>query len=503
MTGGILAGVRVLDLSQGLAGPYCTMMLADHGADVIRIDSAADAPRPAGLNRNKKSVLLEPDTPEGKEAFLGLAATAHVVVESRAPGEMVRLGLGYDTLAQVNPALVYGAFPPHDDMQAGMMMAFGLIAALRQAEATGKGQFVDLANATPDAERWDTPAPLRFSQTPAPKIQAPPRIGADTDTYLSEMPPMPLSDADKRALRDAFGAFATGVTVVTTVQPDGTPRGFTANSFTSVSLDPPMVLICVAKSALSLPVFLDAPHFAVNVLAEEQTHVSGVFASRDTDKFEQVDWSAGTAGMPVLEGTLASIVCARDKAVDAGDHVILLGRVIDHQIGDSARPLGFFKGSYFSVGVEDDLVNAATRAGAVEIGALLVRGQQLLMTLEADGKLGLPKAPGKKPSLPALNAELEKLGMRPKLDFLYAIYQNSVTGLHGIYYHGTVAGLTPPGHRFINLIDIPLAKVEYPAERSMLSRFIDEFRHGSFGIYQGDETRGLVQPVTRPSPSQT
>lgn len=508
MTGGILAGVRVLDLSQGLAGPYCTMMLADHGADVIRIDNAADAPRPASLNRNKKSVLLNLDTPEGKEAFLGLVATAHVVVGSRAPDDMARLGLGYEVLARVNPALVYGSLPPREDAdndtQAGMMMAFGLIAALRQAEATGKGQVVDLAKDTaPEDDRWDVPAPLRFSRTPAPEIQAPPRIGADTDTYLSEMPPIPLSDADKRALRDAFGAFATGVTVVTTVQPDGTPRGFTANSFTSVSLDPPMVLICVAKSALSLPVFLDAPHFAVNVLAEEQTHVSGVFASRDTDKFEQVDWTAGTAGMPVLEGTLASIVCARDKAVDAGDHVILLGRVIDHQIGDSARPLGFFKGSYFSVGVEDDLVNAATRAGAVEIGALLVRGQQLLMTLEPDGKLGLPKAPGKKPSLPALNAELEKLGMRPKLDFLYAIYQNSVTGLHGIYYHGTVAGLTPPGHRFINLIDIPLAKVEYPAERSMLSRFIDEFRHGSFGIYQGDETRGLVQPVARPAPSQT
>lgn len=520
MTGGILAGVRVLDLTDRLSGPYCTMMLADHGADVIRVDTTRETPRPASLNRNKKSVLLALDTPEGKDALLGLAATAHVVVESLAPGEMARLGLGYEVLAQVNPALVYGAIPPRvepaedpgDDRHAGMMMAFGLIAALRQSEATGKGQVVDLAGDTlqasdattgPEGERWDIPAPLRFSQNPAPEIQGPPRIGADTDTYLSEMPPMPMSEADKRALRDAFGAFATGVTVVTTLQPDGTPRGFTANSFTSVSLDPPMVLVCVAKSALSCAIFVEAPHFAVNVLAEEQTQVSGIFASRDPDKFDRVGWDSGAAGMPVLKDTLASIVCARDRAVDAGDHVILLGRVIDHTTGTSARPLGFFKGSYFSVGVEDDLVNAATRAGAVEIGALLVRGRQLLMKLEPDGKLGLPKAPGKRPGLPALNGELEQLGMRPKLDFLYAIYRDSVTGHHGIFYHGTVAGLTPPGYRFIGLIDIPLAKVANPAERSMLSRFIDEFQHGNFGIYQGDETRGLVQRVTDRAPSKT
>ena len=87
--------------------------------------------------------------------------------------------------------------------------------------------------------------------------------------------------------------------MITTRQADGTPRGFTANSFTSVSLDPPLLLVCLAKSARSVDVFSEALHFAVNILAEDQKAVSGLFASRTPDKFQQCDWRPGHAEMPL------------------------------------------------------------------------------------------------------------------------------------------------------------------------------------------------------------
>lgn len=635
MTKGILHGIRVLDLSRMLSGPYCTMMLADHGAEVIKIESADDDPDrkrarfSASRDRSKKSVKLDLNTDEGKAAFRALAATADVVVENFQPGVMERLDLSYESLAETNPALVYAAIrgfadprsgkspcadgPVHDgvaqamggDMSlagpdaalparvgpgvpetfAGLMMSFGIMAALRQAEATGRGQFVDVAicdammslcehafclhdltaetpgpeghghpshaplglleaqdgavasgivdetfrrafvevmaqarladpkvarsgrladepHPAPGREPWKVATnPLRFSAFPAPAPHTPPDIGADTDTYLSEMPPRPMSDADKRSLRNAFGAFATGVTVVTTRQPDGTPRGFTANSFSSVSLDPPLLLLCIAKTAHSCATFVEAPFFAINVLSEDQRPVSGLFASQAQDKFDQTPWHPGTAGMPLLDGALAAIVCSREKIVDAGDHVILLGRVIDHQTRD-AKPLGYFKGNYFSIGLEDELVSAASKAGALQIGALVMRGKQILLAVGPGGQIAVPKAASARQNLPALKAHLEKLGVKAQLDFLYAVYHDTTQGHHGIYYHGTAVGLAPPGHKFFDLEDIPLSKVQDPAERSMLARYYEEFRHGSFGIYQGDETSGIVHKVSAPETSR-
>ena len=100
-----------------------------------------------------------------------------------------------------------------------------------------------------------------------------------------------LKKSDLKELRNAFGAFLTGVTVVTTREKGGIPRGFTANSFTSVSLDPPMLLICVDKTAESFDVFVESPGFAVNILAEEQLETSGLFSSKRPDKFDITGWT--------------------------------------------------------------------------------------------------------------------------------------------------------------------------------------------------------------------
>ncbi len=307
--------------------------------------------------------------------------------------------------------------------------------------------------------------------------------------------------ADRRALRDAFGCFATGVTVVTTRQEDGTPRGFTANSFTSVSLDPPLLLVCVAKTAHSCPVFTAAPHFAVNILSQEQKDLSGLFASRGVDKFDRAAWRSGKAGMPVFDHALAHLVCARERVVDAGDHVILLGRVIGHATG-SGQPLGYFRGSYFSAAAEQDLVDAASQGGNIEIGALIAQEGSLLLADTPDGGVMVPKAPGDTPDIDVLTARLRSAGLSVELDFLYSVYRDTETGRHGIFYRGTATGAPPQGHRFYPMDTLPLEQVPNAAERSMLTRYAAEHREGRFGIYQGDETRGTVNRIASREPSR-
>ncbi|MGB7322315.1 MAG: CoA transferase [Albidovulum sp.] len=691
---GILKGIRVLDLSRMLSGPYCTMMLADHGAEVIKIEGPeGDTSRNNGpfrdddpdhawagyfvsLNRSKKSVMLDLKSDEGKVAFRALAATADVVVENFRPGVMERLGLSYESLAEANPRLVYAAirgfgdprsgvspyqdWPSYDvvaqamggligltgpdaktptktgpgigDVFAGMMMAFGILAGLRAAEATGQGQFIDVAmydamislceravyqhdfdgsvpgpegnghpllapfgifpasdgqialgivddafwrklsvamgqgalgtdpryatraarctnaralnamvadwtksrtkaelaaalgglvpfgpvntvadifadphvvargvigtvpHSDPALRPWKVAAnPLHFSNNITPNMATPAPLGAHNSTYVPDTPR--ISAPDPIALRNAFGAFATGVTILTTRQADGTPRGFTANSFTSVSLDPPLLLVCLAKTALSCQTFMQSEHFAVNVLAEEQKAVSGLFAGRTPDKFNQCDWTAGAGDVPLITGALAQFACTRERLVDAGDHIVLIGRVIDFATAEG-NPLGYYRGNYFSIGLEDRLVSAVAATGGTRIGAVLTDAGRLLLCEDANGALSVPSATGPVPSLEALRGDLTARGLTPDVEFLYAVYEDRETGQNGIFYHGQVTGTVPDGMVLIPLDAVPWAQVANAAERSMLERYADEFRHGAFGIYQGNETTGKVRRVT-------
>lgn len=157
-----------------------------------------------------------------------------------------------------------------------------------------------------------------------------------------------MPKVDQRALRDAFGRFTTGVTVLTTREACGAPRGFTANSFSSVSLDPPLVLVCVSHEAYSAPAFRAAPHFGINILSAEQRQISNIFASHASDKFERAEWYAGPHDVPLLPGSLATLVCAQHKLVEAGDHVVLIGEVLETQSRE-AQPLGYHRGNYVSI----------------------------------------------------------------------------------------------------------------------------------------------------------
>ena len=151
---------------------------------------------------------------------------------------------------------------------------------------------------------------------------------------------------DPRTLRDALGCFATGVTVVTCLTQAGTPTGLTVNSFTSVSLDPPLLLVCLAKPAASAAALIAAPCFAVNVLQTGQQPASIRFATRDEDRFGTTPWSCGEAGAPILAQSLGVFECERYAVYDGGDHHILVGEVVKASFDASLDPLLYFRGRY-------------------------------------------------------------------------------------------------------------------------------------------------------------
>lgn len=147
-----------------------------------------------------------------------------------------------------------------------------------------------------------------------------------------------------------MGCFATGVTIVTAVSPTGERLGFTANSFNSVSIDPPMVLFSLAKHAFSLKGFMASDQFAVNVLAEAQVELSKTFATSLTDKWADVDFETWDSGCPIINGAIASFECATRFRYDGGDHVIFVGEVTRLKTASDAAPLVFFRGAYRDLG---------------------------------------------------------------------------------------------------------------------------------------------------------
>lgn len=150
---------------------------------------------------------------------------------------------------------------------------------------------------------------------------------------------------DPREFRRALGSFATGVTIITTRAPDGTPVGLTVSSFNSVSLDPPLVLWSLENNSLSLPVFRDAPHWAVHVLAADQDELSARFARRGATKFQGLTLETGVGGIPLLTGCTARFQCRNAFQYNGGDHLIFVGEVQKFDRSD-APPLVFHGGRY-------------------------------------------------------------------------------------------------------------------------------------------------------------
>jgi len=156
---------------------------------------------------------------------------------------------------------------------------------------------------------------------------------------------------EHRQLRDCLGRFATGVTVMTCKPPAGAPNGITVNSFSSVSLDPALVLWSIARDSRSTAAFLDAGAFVVNILAEDQQPLSVHFAQSERPDFDRIAHlreSSAIEGQPVLPDCLAYLHCRTCVVHEGGDHHILLGEVVEFELGRDEKPLMYYRGRYIT-----------------------------------------------------------------------------------------------------------------------------------------------------------
>ena len=153
---------------------------------------------------------------------------------------------------------------------------------------------------------------------------------------------------DAAAFRNLLGRFATGVTVVTAQAEDGTPQGMTVSAFSSLSLDPPLVLMCIDKTATMFGMLTTCERFTVNILSEHQEEIARRFAAAETPKFEGVGYAL-IEGDPVLDDVLAHAQCERVNSIEAGDHTIVIGEVRSASVSEGT-PLLYFRGGYSSLG---------------------------------------------------------------------------------------------------------------------------------------------------------
>jgi flavin reductase (DIM6/NTAB) family NADH-FMN oxidoreductase RutF len=165
---------------------------------------------------------------------------------------------------------------------------------------------------------------------------------------MPDLPPGSPAPFTPEEYRAALGQFATGVTIVTARAADGRLLGLTANSFNSVSLTPPLVLWSLAPQSTSMPGFLAATHYAINVLAADQRLLAERFARKGIDRFEGTPWHRGLTGAPVIDGAVAVFECSHRSQHDEGDHLIFVGRVEHCSRRVGATPLVFHGGRFFA-----------------------------------------------------------------------------------------------------------------------------------------------------------
>ncbi len=297
-----------------------------------------------------------------------------------------------------------------------------------------------------------------------------------------------MSALDPRALRDAFGSYMTGVTVVTTRSASGGPVGFTANSFTSVSLDPPMLLVCPGKFLSSFDTFSACEHFAVNVLSEGQEEVSNTFATFKGDRFGSVAHGYDDFGNPLIDGALAQFSCSVRSAIDAGDHSILIGQVqsFSHMAG---RGLGYAGGQYFSLGLER---SALDRGADITIcGAIIQKDDCVLLERTPKG-LRPPQItlPNRGFTRKDLARSFAQAGLPVSLQSAYSIFDMGETR----YSYFLAESDAVPAETFEAVPIGAIAESTFASApvSQMMARFAVEARTQTFGLYLGDGERGDI-----------
>ncbi len=254
-----------------------------------------------------------------------------------------------------------------------------------------------------------------------------------------------------------------------------------------------MLLICVDKAAESFEVFTEQPGFAVNILAETQVETSGLFASKRADKFDIAQWSESPTGNPILAGVCAWFDCSREQVIDAGDHVIILGRILSYENNDSIG-LGYVRGGYMSLEMERSAARAASGPGVI-VGAVVEHeGKILLMTNPETNELYVPASglDGTTGSLNKLQRYLDDLNIGITISSLFAVFEYEETGQQAIYYRAKAESDQVEGS-FIPFKAIPWDRVNSPPHVTMLKRYIDESARQRYGIYFGSDRDGEVE----------
>lgn len=296
----------------------------------------------------------------------------------------------------------------------------------------------------------------------------------------------------RRALRDAFGTFMTGVTIVTTRDGQGRPLGFTANSFASVSLDPALLLVQISRNSVNYVNFTTARGFAVNILSEGQKALSNTFARPSEDRFAGIDWQAGPAGSPILPDVSAWFDCALHQVVEAGDHAILLGRVEAFH-ATPAPGLGYYRGTYFTPVATQATVPTGPD---IIVSAILERAGQVLLVDDGFGGLTLPTARvGRDGTTAALAALIAASGIEAAPGPLYSVFEDVARGQQHIAFRCPATAGTPAKGAFVDLTPASFAEVTDQALRTMLDRLAEESRMGNYGIYFGNQNAGQVALV--------
>lgn len=260
-----------------------------------------------------KEVAEQDQTIAWDPAFVEKFDAEQAIAQQQAAGPNLKIPI----------LLVRGAKSEHTTTQTAERFVSGLADA-EFAEISGAGHHL----ATDPSEQFNA-AVLDFLERKNPRY-----------------PQHYESGSDSRLLRDAMGCFATGVCVVTAINQEGQPIGLTVNSFTSVSLDPPLVLFCVANGSRNLKQLEMAKHFAVNILHIGQQPTSNVFARPGEDRFSAVEWEKSESGVPILTNALGNIECSQHAMHEAGDHAIFVGHVDRVNFDARKDPLLYYGGKY-------------------------------------------------------------------------------------------------------------------------------------------------------------
>ncbi|GGX59579.1 monooxygenase/reductase [Tateyamaria omphalii] len=298
---------------------------------------------------------------------------------------------------------------------------------------------------------------------------------------------------DTQALRNAFGTFLTGVTVVTARDAQGEPLGFTANSFSSVSLDPALLLVCLAKSSQNYDTLVNTAGFAVNILAETQVDISNTFARPSDDRFADVDWHAGPHGAPIIDSSSAWFECKMFNVVDAGDHAILIGQVM--AFDSTAKPgLGYARGAYVTPSASAAAILPTSK---LVVSVLVEQDGHVLLLSDDGGGVMLPETevgPDETVSS-AMQRLLLEAGVAAEPGFLYSVYEDAARKQQHLCFLCQATRCTSAAGVFVPISASTWDDVTDPATVTLLERYAAETKIGTLGIYYGNQNSGKVRAV--------